>query len=234
MAKILLKFKGRTVEEIPLRNIPLTIGREQGNDIRIDNPAVSGIHARVFREGDKIILEDAGSTNGTFVNGEKISHAEIGPGDDVMIGKHQIGLLLESGEAAADDANEPLTPVIPSLDKTMVMDSKMQAKLLKKEAPASGFAVMEGGEERERVYLNDRVSTIGKSGDAIIKVKGLFAPKVAALVNKTDHGCVISPSDPKKPPVINGKPVDEPHTLSPGDTVEIGGLTLKFFIGELG
>jgi pSer/pThr/pTyr-binding forkhead associated (FHA) protein len=53
----------------------LTIGRAQDNDVVLDDPQVSRYHARVIRQGDEIIVEDLGSTNGTLVNGRRI----VGP-----------------------------------------------------------------------------------------------------------------------------------------------------------
>ncbi len=74
MAKILLKYMLRSaVGEIALDKELTTVGRKPDNDIVIDNQAVSGHHASITVEGDKIVLEDLGSLNGTFVNGQKIS-----------------------------------------------------------------------------------------------------------------------------------------------------------------
>jgi ABC-type multidrug transport system ATPase subunit/pSer/pThr/pTyr-binding forkhead associated (FHA) protein len=64
----------------------LTIGRDAGCDVCIAEPAVSGRHARVFRNCGRIIIEDIGSANGTFVRGERISWWVVRPDDVVQIG----------------------------------------------------------------------------------------------------------------------------------------------------
>ena len=227
--KIVLKFKGQVVKELPFKGNIITIGRDKGNDIEIDNPVVSSIHARILKEGNTAVIEDAGSTNGTFLNGEKITRAMLNSKDEVSIGKHHISIAYEAGynEKGEADDGSPLTPVIPSLDETMVMTGK--ARVLA-QGRIGGFIVLDGGIEEFRIELTDRVSTIGKSSDAVIKTKGLFAPKVAALVNKTDKGYVISASDQKKAPLINGMYTSEAYILKEDDMVKIGGLTLRFYL----
>ena len=230
MITVLLKFKGNIVSETPLSSGVITIGRESGNDIEIDNPAVSGIHARVGMEGDNIYIEDANSTNGTFLKGKKIEKEIINTGDEVIVGKHSISFVEVEGESL-EEGDEPLTPVIPSLDKTMVMDRKMQEKLIGSTGgPKGSFTLLDGPGEHDSYNLTDRVTTIGKSSDAQIKIKGFFAPKVAALINKTDKGYTLTPADRKHLPKINGSVVNEPYMLKDKDVVEISGLTLQFLI----
>jgi pSer/pThr/pTyr-binding forkhead associated (FHA) protein len=54
----------------------------------VDNPAVSGHHARIFRDDEDVILEDLSSTNGTFVNGQHTTRHALRHGDVVLVGKH--------------------------------------------------------------------------------------------------------------------------------------------------
>jgi hypothetical protein len=68
-----------------------TVGRDEGREWRIEGESsVSRLHARLIRTGDDVTLSDAGSTNGTWVNGEKIIGARLlKPGDQVLIGSVQ-------------------------------------------------------------------------------------------------------------------------------------------------
>lgn len=233
MNKIIVKLKDRVVSEVPFKGDAMTIGRDSGNDVKIDTPAVSSIHARIIREGGAFVLEDADSTNGTFLNGKKTKRSIINSTDEIMIGKHQVILGWKSGtgEFDKDGKDEPITPVDISLDKTM-----MFAPSAKKSGAGSGkkpvafFAVMEGNVEKDRVKVTDAISTIGKSPDALIKLKGLFAPKVAALVKKRAKGYEISSANAKKPAIVNAKPVDKDYLLKNGDIVEVGGITLRFYM----
>ncbi len=67
----------------------ITIGRE-GSDIVLENPQVSRNHAAIDRAGGKHVLRDAGSTNGTFVNGQRISQHTLVPGDVIQIGAFKL------------------------------------------------------------------------------------------------------------------------------------------------
>jgi hypothetical protein len=66
----------------------LLIGRAQGSSIVLEDTYASQQHARVYSQGDSFCVEDLGSTNGTYVNGRKISYPlELRPGDRIKIGK---------------------------------------------------------------------------------------------------------------------------------------------------
>ena len=67
MPKLILKFDDRELQECAVGTHAVTIGRLPDNMLVIDNAAVSGRHARVYREGNHYVVEDLKSTNGTFV-----------------------------------------------------------------------------------------------------------------------------------------------------------------------
>ncbi len=81
-------------------NGELILGREQGSaDLVIDDPGVSRRHARVLVDNGGVIVEDLGSSNGTYVNGQRISGpVELGAGDEVQVGATVLG--VEGGTAA--------------------------------------------------------------------------------------------------------------------------------------
>jgi pSer/pThr/pTyr-binding forkhead associated (FHA) protein len=70
----------------PLRPGVTTIGRSSANDIVIDSLLVSRRHARLECTGEQCAVEDLGSANGLFVNGKRVSHAVLNPGDRLRIG----------------------------------------------------------------------------------------------------------------------------------------------------
>jgi pSer/pThr/pTyr-binding forkhead associated (FHA) protein len=76
--------KGRVFRDVP---IPVTIGREEGNALRLNDERVSRYHAKVQVEDNDIILTDLDSTNGTRVNGTAIQIRRLRPGDQVSIGR---------------------------------------------------------------------------------------------------------------------------------------------------
>jgi pSer/pThr/pTyr-binding forkhead associated (FHA) protein len=87
----------------------LTIGRLKENDVVIDNLSVSRLHARVLLEGDRVFLEDQGSGNGCLVNGRRVDRAPIAPGDEILIGKHEL-VVVGPGEAPGSPAEAAPRP----------------------------------------------------------------------------------------------------------------------------
>src|SRR5260370_30194679 len=103
MAKAALTFqvlegidRGRIYREL---NVPVTIGREEGNSLRLNDERVSRFHAKVQLDGDDFILTDLESTNGTRVNGTAIQIRRLRVGDRVGVGRSL--LLFGSNEEIA-------------------------------------------------------------------------------------------------------------------------------------
>ncbi len=103
MAKLLLKHEGLTLGSYALDKEELTIGRVSSNDIQLDDPAVSSRHAHITRAPNDYLeghydytLTDLGSTNGTRVNGRKVSRHLLKHDDKIQIGIHEF--VFDSGE----------------------------------------------------------------------------------------------------------------------------------------
>jgi hypothetical protein len=80
------------------------IGREAGNEIVIEDPQVSRRHAQLTRQGDSYIIEDIGSTNGTYVNGKRVT-APVLLSDGDMVGlADTVVLAVQAPSAAGQDA----------------------------------------------------------------------------------------------------------------------------------
>ena len=88
MAKFLLRLYGQVLSEFDLKKERVTIGRLPDNDIAIKSPAISGHHAVAYNLARQTFLQDLESTNGTFVNGERINRQVLKNGDVVTVGKH--------------------------------------------------------------------------------------------------------------------------------------------------
>lgn len=233
MAKILLKYKEAVIKEIVLDKDNTTIGRKPDNDIAIDNQAVSGHHAFIKKEDDKILIEDLSSLNGTFLNGQKISKAEIFNNDIILIGVHTLDVISDKNR---DASQKTATVRGRSMSETMVITPDDQKKIIAaadKTIPESlgGFLVIDGSTEQKDYELKERVSAIGKEDGSAIKLKGFFAPKLAALVNRRKEGYFITPSAGKDLKV-NGQAIERRYDLKDGDMVEVGGLKLQFYIKE--
>lgn len=235
MPKIILKFKDTVQNEILLEKEIVTIGRNPSNDICIDNLAVSGFHAKIIKEGDQFIIEDLKSTNGTFVNKRKITKVPLHDNDAIVVGKHTLLFLMP--ETADDDKTMEMKR--PRLDKTMVLDTKAHKEMLRavrderpyeEKGMIGGFTVIDGPTDKTEYELTDRLTTIGKIQTAGIRLKGVFAPKIAAYVNRTSEGYFMSPSSSGKKPILNGKTLTGKSEIKDGDILEVGKVRLQFFL----
>ncbi len=89
-------YTGRAYE---LKTETTTVGRVSDNAFEIPEASVSSHHAEFLLRGTEVLVRDLNSTNGTFINGERVTEAALKPGQILRLGT--IELRLESGEAAA-------------------------------------------------------------------------------------------------------------------------------------
>jgi predicted component of type VI protein secretion system len=99
MAKLVVLSEGLTGKSCELKADKTTIGRLDDNVFQISEGSVSSHHCEVLLRGKDVIVKDLNSTNGTFVNGERVTtEGTLKPGQILRLG--QIEMRLETGEAA--------------------------------------------------------------------------------------------------------------------------------------
>lgn len=77
-------------QRFDLINDEITLGRDPGSDIFLDDITVSRKHARILLSGEGPVVEDVGSLNGTYVNSEIVERRLLGVGDELQIGKYKL------------------------------------------------------------------------------------------------------------------------------------------------
>lgn len=75
----------------------ITVGRHPDSDIFLDDVTVSRHHCRLLVDGERVMVEDSGSTNGTYVNGERMDRAELQAGDEILVGRFDFVLAHGDG-----------------------------------------------------------------------------------------------------------------------------------------
>ncbi|MFJ8589711.1 FHA domain-containing protein [Streptomyces sp. NPDC093598] len=108
MPELVLESNGRTWTLDPSR--AYTLGRDPQGDVVFDDARVSWRHATVSFNGRSWVIEDHGSTNGTFVQGQRIHQMELGPGSAVNLGNATDGPRLNLSGAAASVATPQAQP----------------------------------------------------------------------------------------------------------------------------
>ena len=113
MARLILSLDKQVLAEYNMSKERYTIGRLPDNDVRIDNPAVSGHHSLIINILNDSFLEDLNSTNGTYVNGKLIKKHALQNGDVITIGHHQMRFSDQEANQPEQDEFEK-TMVIPA------------------------------------------------------------------------------------------------------------------------
>lgn len=103
-----------------LGHAPQTIGRSANNGIVINDAEISRRHAQITPQGERYVLEDLGSTNGTFVNGIRLNQSmalrhgdSIAFGDTIRLRYWAVGMASEITDLPADDVPTPALPPEP-------------------------------------------------------------------------------------------------------------------------
>ena len=225
MAKLIVTLDGHELRECAIGTHAVSIGRLADNQIVIDNPTVSGRHARVYRDGPHFVLEDLKSTNGTFVNENPVARHSLLEGDVVIIGKHALLFTLEGGEQQ-DETDA--APFVPAVDDTVPVYGGVLLKTAIPTAPDRiGTVRIIGGSTGQSEYTLAAMTTvIGKANTAQIRLKGWFKPQMAATIVRSGDTFTVSPIDGKVD--VNGERVSNRRELSNGDVIAVSGLTLEF------
>jgi pSer/pThr/pTyr-binding forkhead associated (FHA) protein len=241
MAKLSLMFENKLVKEVPIGARPVCIGRSPDNDLPVDNLAVSTHHARVYYEGGRLVVEDLDSLNGTFVNDLRVERATLHDGDSIWIGKHHIKVDATADTAIPMDTGRKT--LAPKINETMVLDTKARRDMLQ-QAAASGersqfsptrmkmatLVVLSGNVGQKEYILTNKLTVIGKSPMATVRLRGWFKPKMAAQINQRDDGYYLGTGD--KVPSVNGAPIQGPVRLNDGDLIEVSGVRMNFIFRE--
>lgn len=111
--------------EFPLQaEKPLIIGRSSELDMVLVEDMVSRKHAKISWQGGKPVIEDLGSTNGTFVNGEKVKQAKLKEGDRILVGTSILKLVKQGGATGDIDAAQ----IKANLEQVAANQSARQTK----------------------------------------------------------------------------------------------------------
>jgi hypothetical protein len=113
MAKLLIKSEGFNNQVLHLKLGRNLIGRSPINDIQVEHPTVSAQHCELILDGNGVAAHDCDSTNGTFLDGEPITHATLSAGQILRLG--DVEMLVETTEVKVAipkfDVPRPAPPV---------------------------------------------------------------------------------------------------------------------------
>lgn len=219
MPKLIVSIDGVVVKEVQLTKDRSTIGRRPYNDVVIDNLAVSGEHAVIQMAGGITTLEDLGSTNGTYVNGQAIKKHTLAHDDTIEVGKYKLKFLnldTQSGPISLSGAsNLGAASTIGSIP--MGMESTLAQMPPEHQPRGPRVRVLNGRASGREMELTKVVTTIGKPGLSV------------ASITRKPHGFDLAYVEGDSVASVNGVAVDNgPITLKNNDQIDLGGIRLEF------
>jgi pSer/pThr/pTyr-binding forkhead associated (FHA) protein len=231
MARLILSLDGGVLAEYNMNKERYTIGRLPDNDIRIDNPAVSGHHSLIINILNDSFLEDLNSTNGTYVNGKLIKKHALQHGDVVTAGHHQLR-FVEEDESAQDEFEKTMViqPSARPVDKLRAATGDGAAtgsrRSIANGAPAlkkAKLQVLSGAFAGRELELTKALTTLGRPG-----------VQVAAITRRSE-GFFIVHVDAEQAdnfPLVNGAPIGaQARKLADNDVIQLAGVKMGFFEG---
>ena len=258
MPKLTLTLRTRSLAEYKLKKgSSITIGRRESNKVVIEDPAVSGHHAKIDSLDDRFVITDLQSKNGSFVNEELITSHWLKHGDVISIGEHC--LVFEYSEKEKPYAEEQA-----KFDETQVMTSTQHRKMMSKSNPTKSISVVRfwdkpesRGQVRENIpdvakpsaeskpkepigaltylaggmgtiELTRKITTVGKDSTSDIVVKGLLISPTAFTIHRRSDGFYLEYIGGLPRPKINDQTIKDTTRLNDADIIEIGSTRLQF------
>ena len=260
MAKLILSMETTMLKEIPLNKERTTIGRKPHNDIQIDNLAISGEHAVVITILNDSFLEDLGSTNGTFVNGQSVKKHFLKNGDTIELGKYRLKFVSELPQQTSNADFEKTMILRPGAAHKPAVEPSAAPVPAAAAAPASPAAApAEAAPAAVPAHLSTspgmtppphtaapaaapalplgaiQILSGGNAGKEMELTKTLTTlgkPGVqVAVIARRPHGYFITHVEGASFPVVNGKALDaQAHQLADHDVIELAGTKMEFFL----
>jgi pSer/pThr/pTyr-binding forkhead associated (FHA) protein len=144
MAKLVVLSVGMTGRTQELKVEKTAIGRVEDNTFQIAEPSVSSHHCEVLLRGNEVVVRDLNSTNGTFINGEKVTESVMKPGQILRLG--QVEMRLETDTPPASGKKQ--------IDQTMVMQRGVSLTELEQGARGGGFDTKSAGFSKKGNNVN--------------------------------------------------------------------------------
>ena len=242
MARLILSLDSQVLAEYNMNKERYTCGRLPDNDVRIDNPAVSGHHALIINILNDSFLEDLNSTNGTYVNGKLIKKHALQHGDVITVGHHQLRFVDNQAADNEPDEFEKTMVIQPSAAieervRAATAGTKPVAEPPRAASAAAGkgdgalggaappkakLQVLSGVFAGRELALTKALTTLGRPGI-----------QVAAITRRQDgYYLVHVEGGDDATPLINGAQIGaQARRLVDNDVITLAGVKMGFFEG---
>jgi hypothetical protein len=236
MARLILSLDSHVLAEYNMNKERYTVGRLPDNDVRIDNPAVSGHHALIINILNDSFLEDLNSTNGTYVNGKLIKKHALQHGDVITCGHHQLRFVDSQTSDHEGDEFEKTMVIQPSA----AIEERVRAANPPPPPPPPSAAPGGDGATAPPVALRKAKLQVlsgafaGRELELVRTVTTLGRPgvQVAAITRRADGFFLVSLESGTAGdyPLVNGTPIGaQARRLVDNDVITLAGVKMGFF-----
>ncbi len=235
MARLILTFGDKILSNHMIApGAELVIGRNADCQIVVDHPSVSGRHARVRQSDNGLFLTDLGSTNGTFVNDDRVVDCQLAHQDWIHVGKHI--LMVDLYETLSLDATVQMLTAgsTGAADAEGTLMLEMQGGSGKSSWGHLDYLNFLSTDQPD-FELSHKTVSIGKNKDADIVITGiwsLFAGQPAATIGKQDGGYILDYVSGLVKPKLNGVTVTKPTPIHHHDIIRVGPIELQLYLAQ--
>jgi pSer/pThr/pTyr-binding forkhead associated (FHA) protein len=255
MARLILSLGGQVLAEFNMTKERYTVGRLPDNDVRIDNPSVSGHHSLIINILNDSFLEDLSSTNGTYVNGKLIKKHALQHGDVVTVGHHQLRFAEAVAEEEEQDDEFARTMIIDSSQEAVRETAKAAVASISGAAPTptppppapaadhgatttapsstgAGPASYKQVKNAKVQVLNGKFAGREVELNKALTTLGNPGVQVIAITKRSEGYFIVQVENkkPDNPPSVNGTSLgSQALKLGDNDVIEIIGIKMGFF-----
>lgn len=221
-----------TGREFSLAQEAMIIGRSDQSDIVIDAPVVSRRHARIVWRDAKHYIEDLGSSNGTFLNGQQVQEARpLAAGDEIALG-HSVRLRFTAPEAVGEGTilEDPVLEgtlmegtIIEEAGYDLPREERPEQEAEPAPTPPPRLLVQIVGQAVEPHDLQKEVVTIGRAEDNDVVIPSRIVSRYHARLEREEGGyrLVVLPQA-SNPVLSQQQPLTTPHRLRHNEELRIG------------
>jgi pSer/pThr/pTyr-binding forkhead associated (FHA) protein len=246
MARLILSLEGQVLAEYNMNKERYTVGRLPDNDIRIDNPSVSGHHSLIINILNDSFLEDLSSTNGTYVNSKLIKKHALQHGDTITVGMHQLR-FVEDEDSQQEEFEKTMViqpsqrPFARTTDTATAQVAAVASASREPSAPVTSMPaapslslpdgatlqieaklqVLSGGFAGRELKLTKTLTTLGRPG-----------VQVAAITRRAEGYYLVhvEAADADNFPMVNGLGIGPTaRKLVDNDVIQLAGVKMGFF-----
>jgi pSer/pThr/pTyr-binding forkhead associated (FHA) protein len=218
MVRLVISDNEGATTVVPLLRDEVTIGRKDGNTIRLTERNISRRHVQLMRIGGIYKLRDLDSYNGVMVNGRRVEgESDLNAGDQIQLGDYTI-MVEEEGAATA--ASNPSSRALPPPEPSVLSSRRpaVPARLVMLTQPALGA---------EFVLPTDHNARLGRSDEVDCPINHRSVSREHAEIKCQGDNFVIEDLGSANGVTVNGRTVKQKE-LSSGDIIELGQVVFRY------